>query len=288
VANPTPSTAQRTRSLLLGGALLLMLLIGAAVGLYLSRISQDLRQQAAGPAYDENYECTIGDPNACGGQPENCHCLGGDACTGTECDDTIKASCEAQGRSYCTNWQGFGMTCCVPGYVCGSSDGCFPGDTLPTPTPTPTPRPTRTPTPTRIPTPTPSHTPTPTPTHTPTPTLPGGPMCYDIGMYDPNDGNPIVLSGNDDAGLAPGDTVGFTCSANIALPDGYHYQFRIWGPCGSEYHNEPLQYTTSSSNISYTIPSTGDFAVQCAVCPDGGTTAECNWESYTPTVCTQN
>ena len=125
---------------------LIILIVGGLVGLYLTKISQDLRQQADIGDYT-NYECNINDPNACGGNPDQCHCTGGDACTGTECDDDIQRNCEGQGRSYCTNYQGDGMTCCVAGYTCcDSSDGCC-SDSGPTRPPNPT-TPPGTPTPT--------------------------------------------------------------------------------------------------------------------------------------------
>jgi hypothetical protein len=159
--------------------LLLFFLVSGGASLILIRHRQDTRQQAFVSDDDPYaYECDINDPSACNGHPEWCHCLGGDACTGTECDSNIGQSCQDWGRSYCTNYQGFGMTCCVEGYVCCSAyDGCCPAST---PTNTPTPRPpTTTPTNTPVPTvtttpptvtPTPSKTPFPTVTNTPTPT----------------------------------------------------------------------------------------------------------------------
>jgi hypothetical protein len=89
----------------------------------------------------------------CGGTqcaPEDCHCQGGDACTSLRCEPDIRTSCINQGRSWCVNMTGAGMTCCVAGYVCNpNGDGCVPGTRTPPPptrTPTPTPTPTRTPT----------------------------------------------------------------------------------------------------------------------------------------------
>jgi hypothetical protein len=151
-----------------------ILVLGGLIGLYLTKINQDLRQQATDESYQtgDDYECDTNDVNACGGNPDQCHCTGGDACTGTECDDDIERNCTGQGRSYCDNWQGFGTTCCVAGYkCCDNSNGCCPGDGGPTnppgdPTPTPRDNPT--------PTPTPPITITVTPTNTPTPTPPLG------------------------------------------------------------------------------------------------------------------
>lgn len=142
---------------------LVLLVVGGFVGLYLMRMNQDLRQQASDGPYNLGYECNLNDPNACNGHPERCHCLGGDACTGTECDDDIEDSCLLQGRAYCTNMHGQGTTCCVPGYeCCPNSDGCCEGSG-----PTKPPKPTDPPEPTDPPitiTVTPTNTPTPTPT----------------------------------------------------------------------------------------------------------------------------
>jgi long-subunit fatty acid transport protein len=105
-------------------------------------------------------------------------------------------------------------------------------------------------------------------------------------MYDPNDGGPVTLTANDDAALVPGEsTVGFICAANTTLPADYHYEFRIWEPCGSDNHDTPLQSVSTNGTMSYDITLSGDFAVQCAVCPDGGSDADCNWEAYTPSTC---
>jgi hypothetical protein len=105
-------------------------------------------------------------------------------------------------------------------------------------------------------------------------------------MYNPNDGSPIVLMGDDDADLTPGEsTVSFVCSANMPLPDDYYYKFRIWEPCDSNNHDTPIEIQSANGSINYDIEYAGDFAVQCAVCPDGGTDAECDWEAYTPATC---
>lgn len=122
-------------------ALLAILLVALPVGVYF--ISQqnekiaEIRSKAASFTYagcksGPTYECCINDPGSCGGNPSKCHCIGGDACTGTTCDDAIETQCKDQGRSYCDNYQGFGKTCCVPGYVCcntlySGEAGCCPG-----------------------------------------------------------------------------------------------------------------------------------------------------------------
>lgn len=68
--------------------------------------------------------------------PSDCHCQGGDVCTGIVCDPTIHQQCLSQGRAWCTNMTGRGMTCCAVGYVCAKGvNGCVPGTTTPTPTP---------------------------------------------------------------------------------------------------------------------------------------------------------
>lgn len=291
------------KKIVLGLISLLFLVIGGGIGLYLTKVSQDLRQQADTGSYS-NYECNLNDPNACGGKPEQCHCTGGDACTGTECDDSIQASCELQGRAYCTNYQGQGTTCCVPGYVCCSDiygpgeDGCCPGGgggpTNPPNNPT---DPPTTITPTNTPTPSPTITITPTPTTTitptPTPTTPVGPQCLDIKMYSITNGQSDIvnLTNNDDANLVPGESiVRLVCSSTDGptLPAGYFYAFRIYEPCGSGNHYEPLEFVNNEgeNGINYTIGFSGDYMVQCAICEvDTAGDTVCGWESLTPTAC---
>lgn len=127
---------------------LVLLLIGLAASFFLLSTNQDLRQQAAGPTYSrrckndrqcesgfmcldgnciKRFGCSASDPTACDGHPEFCHCLGGPACTGTICSNSIEASCINQGRSYCRSKNGNGMSCCSTGYrCCDKSLGCCP------------------------------------------------------------------------------------------------------------------------------------------------------------------
>ncbi len=119
--------------------------------------------------------------NMCGSgcAPENCHCLGGDACTDYECRDDLRTSCSRQGRSWCVNMHGQGMTCCAAGYDCNpSGNGCVGSGTKTTvkttddnPTVTTTKNPTTTVTVTTTVSPTITVTITTTPTATPTATL---------------------------------------------------------------------------------------------------------------------
>jgi hypothetical protein len=84
-------------------------------------------------------KCSVNTNISCGGtlcSPSDCHCTGGDACTGLQCDPNLHQQCLSQGRAWCTNMTGQGMTCCAVGYVCASGvNGCVPGTTSPTPTP---------------------------------------------------------------------------------------------------------------------------------------------------------
>lgn len=124
---------------------LLLIVVGAGAGLFLSQQTQDLRQQAyddfsiilPGPAIGEacdfsNNPCTA---------PLVCHCQDGNACTIAECEDpeTTMNSCERQGRDWCVNQGGEAFTCCAVGYGCGSDvglpnnpNGCYKLDSIPT------------------------------------------------------------------------------------------------------------------------------------------------------------
>ncbi len=75
----------------------------------------------------QQISCRGDDSNACGGHPERCHCLDGDLCTKTACENpSVKQSCLNQGRSWCVNYQGFAFTCCAAGYTCGPGGvGCY-------------------------------------------------------------------------------------------------------------------------------------------------------------------
>ncbi len=127
---------------------------------------------------------------------EDCHCGGGDACSYLECGVNgaidLRTSCSNQGRSWCVNMTGRGMTCCAAGYDCHpSGKGCSggsastPDDDTDTPTATATIPPTTTVTipPTATitvtPTATPSATITVTPTATPSATVTVEPTIVD-------------------------------------------------------------------------------------------------------------
>ncbi len=165
------------KSVLLG---LIALFFFITTGLIFVFVTQ--RQQIAdlrGRTAYTGFQCRLDDPNACNGNPQDCHCQNGDLCTGTLCESNIRQSCLNQGRAWCDNWQGFAKTCCVEGYVCApSGPGCVQstsynysqgnyGGNTPTNTPTRTPTHTPTNTPTNTPTGTPGNTPTNTPTGTP-------------------------------------------------------------------------------------------------------------------------
>jgi hypothetical protein len=144
---------KKSPKMFFGVLTLIILVIGGLVGLYLTEIGQDLRQQADLGDYQSG--CTIGSCPA----GQTCHCQDGNACTITACeDDDLIRNCEEQGRSYCVNVYGQSNTCCAVGYkCCANSNGCC-SDSGPTKPPNPT---------------TPPGTPTPTtPPGTPTPTIP--------------------------------------------------------------------------------------------------------------------
>ena len=83
----------------------------------------------------QSGRCTGTGTINCGGvqcNPNNCHCTGGDACTGYECvsDTYITNVCTSEGRSWCDNMNGTGKTCCAKGYHCATTmDGCAPNTT---------------------------------------------------------------------------------------------------------------------------------------------------------------
>jgi len=348
--------------LLLGIISLMLLLVGIGVGFYMTKLNQDLRQQAdtgaytlcgntsCGPGFtcidgeckdSDVFECSLDDPHACNNNPEACHCLQGDLCTGTKCEPDLEQDCKDWGREYCNNYQGFGKTCCAEGYVCCSNDdGCCAGGG-PTNPPVTNPPPTEPPT---TITPTATHTPTPTVTLTPvpgecaatctnnsdcatglvcitanddekycskpeyeaactetpgvetccnepTPTTQVGPQCLDIIMYNTSGGETTEMTGDDDQNLVAGSsTVRFVCSNAFesALPDGYFYAFRVFEPCGSANHLDPIEYVNEEgvNGFNYTINMSGDYMAQCSVChvDEAGDTV-CDWESLVPSEC---
>ncbi len=211
------------------------------------------------------YCCQIGQTivnNACSGTPtkimcggelcnaEDCHCLGGDACTGLSCEPGLAQSCRNQGRAWCDNFKpGDGKTCCVPGYVCGtgSNGGCVPGGG----TPKPSSPPGKTPTP-RPPTPTP---PGQTPTPPPTPTPPGmSAVCSALKAYT---SGWTQLSGSQLSVLKPGNNINFCVNGTTNSGSFDKAKFTINGSQQSE--------TTTKR------PGTNDYC-QSYTIPDGATT----------------
>ena len=167
---------------------LLILLIGGVIGLYMTKISQDLRQQAdlgdygagddvctaSGGVWKGNL-CWMGGTATCEGPQSG----GGDPCAanGGICSGTNVIRCK------CGNAWVAGKAGSSCNDLCGEAnlpcdDTCTPtrppGPTNPPRVPTSTPRPTLPPGVTPTITPTPTLPPGVTPTVTPTPTLPPG------------------------------------------------------------------------------------------------------------------
>jgi hypothetical protein len=164
--------------------------------------------------------------------PSDCHCTGGDLCTGVVCDPTIHQQCLNQGRAWCTNMTGKGMTCCAVGYVCAKGvNGCVPGTSTPTPTPTPG-----------------NHTPTPTPT-----IPPAAPYCESVSAYDTSG---KALTNAQLSALTPGATISF-CVRGIAASGTFDKaQFTIDG--------KQLAETTNRN-------SRGDFCQSYTILPTDST-----------------
>jgi len=132
---------------------LLLLVLPASV-YFISQKNQqiaDVRSRAWGTGYKECSGATDGNPQGTCPAGYVCHCQDGDMCTETRCElpGETEGPCKAQGRAWCANQHGVGMTCCYPQYQCNpNGDGCVPvggdddnGDddddtTNPTPTPT--------------------------------------------------------------------------------------------------------------------------------------------------------
>ena len=315
--NNTKKTIKKYNPKFIFGIFSLVLLIaGGLIGLYLTSINQDLRQQASvggdpidpyknkecgpglhqingeGECVSEDLKCKRG---SCG-SGETCHCQDGQPCLETECeDDYLIENCEDnQGRSYWKNSGADAYTCCAAGFTCcPSGNGCC-GE--PNPTNPPGEDPTPTPTTTTTPTPTPTLPPeiTPTLTPTPTPTTPVGPQCHDITMFNITNGQTAVMSGDDDLDLVPDEsTVRFTCSNDQGndLPTGYFYAFRIYEPCQSPNHFDPLEFLNDEgeNGVNYPVVYSGDYQAQCAVCSvdtEGDTV--CDWEAIAVTECYEN
>lgn len=228
-------------------ALVALLLFVLPVSVYfISQQNQqlsDVRSRASGNSYDcptgPGFECCVDDPNTCPGQggPNACHCQGGQPCLSTACED-LETNCHNDGRDWCVNSGGYGMTCCARGYSCGPNDeGCYPNggddngdddngdDTV-------------------------ENTPTPTPGNTP--------VCQNIKLY--KDGTQVT----DLTTLRPGDVVVLAVKGNLS-PTKAH--FRINGGTWTE------TTTTNSSGeftLSYTIPDgITDFVIEGEVFTNG-------------------
>lgn len=229
-------------------ALIALLLLILPVSVYfISQQNQqlaDIRSKAtlftySGCKTGPGYECCKNDANACPGQggPNACHCQGGDLCTGTKCED-LETACHNDGREWCDNYQGFGKTCCVRGYVCASvGNGCVPGggggdddngddddDT----------------------------------TATPTPTTGLTPVCQNIKLY--KDGTQVT----DLTTLRPGDEVVLAVKGNLN-PTKAH--FRVNGGAWNE-------TTTKNANDEFTwaytiIDGVTDFVIEGEVFTNG-------------------
>ncbi len=172
----------------------------------------------------------------------DCHCTGGDACTTVECglNGTIdlRSSCSNQGRSWCVNMTGKGMTCCAAGYDCHpSGKGCSgsgggtssDGDTdtpaatatIP-PTATITVSPTATVTITVTPTATPSATVTVTPTATPSATVTVEPTivdCNDRCTADDDCSDGLFCDTESDRCRKPECSTSSSCRCPTATPE---------------------------------------------------------------------
>lgn len=353
---------QKKASLWLGLAMLLMLLVGAIAGLYLTRTNQDIRQQAySGPGnskpgpgevevwcaacggfwmpkedFDKGWGCNISAFQRCGFYPQPIKgagycdlngCDGKGECTvnryhcdrntnvGNGCQDTVTAT--SKGRV------NFAASCGTEqiDVSCGDDPGTdFVSKIYPTAcgAPTVTPPVTKTPTP---------------PTPPPPPKLacgaPGcntnsdcagnsicvqtltgnkycsqaayqsacaanpsqqtccqethiGPQCQTITMYEVG-GAATPVTDDDDENFIPGETtVRFVCAANVTLPAGYEYRYRVWGPEESDHHTTPKELVAATGGSEeYTLEFSGDYAAQCAVCQTGNPSS-CDWENYTP------
>jgi len=159
-----------------------------------------------------------------------CHCTGGDACTGYECytNTQIENYCTGAGRSWCDNYQsGGGKTCCVAGYICNpSGEGCVPGGGGSNPPGSGTPRPTGTPNPTA--------------------------SCQNVKAYS---STWVLLSANDLSRLARGAAINFCVTGTTTAGSFDKARFTINGV-------GPTETTTRRPGnndycTAYTIPATG-------------------------------
>ncbi len=177
----------------------------------------------------------------------DCHCLGGDACTGYECRSDTRISCGNQGRSWCINMTGKAMTCCAVGYVCNpSGNGCVSSGgstTTPKPTKTSTPTPTKTTT-----TPSPTKTPTPTPT----PVVSCTAIDYSIQQTDGSWKN--LTSAELSAEAKPGSRIKFAVTAKNTTQVDIKINDANWGPT-------ILNSTTGKFEYIYNIPAAGSYTI---------------------------
>lgn len=254
--HPRPPSGGMKKKSITGGiiAIVAVLLFTLPVAVYfLSRQNQqiaDVRSRATGTSYPgcrtgPGFECCTEDPNACAGQggPNACHCQGGQDCTGTKCEN-IESNCRNDGREWCTNSQGYGMTCCARGYVCNpGGDGCVPGGGGPTNTPRPgdddddnddTTNPSA------------------------TPTTGTAPVCQNIKIYKNGTHvtNPSTLRSGDDVVLA--------VKGNMS-PTKAHFRIN-----GGSWTETTAKNSSNEFTLNYTIPEgVDDFVIEGEVFTNG-------------------
>ena len=169
----------------------------------------------------------------------DCHCLGGDACTGYECRSDLRTSCANQARAWCVNMTGNGMTCCQVGYTCYSGgNGCIKsGGGTPTPTKTTTEPPTK--------------PPTQPPTIPPTITKPPVAACSAINYYvKQTDGtwNKVTLA-ELSAQAKPGLQVKFAITAINTIQVDIKINDANWAPTTKNTTTGKFEYTYNISTL---------------------------------------
>lgn len=222
-------------------AMIALLLLALPVGVYF--VSQqnkqlaDIRSKATGNIY--GYGCRRDNPFSCGGNPSQCHCQDGNACTVMACDPEIEGQCHDQGRSYCANQGGAANTCCAVGYTCCSGyDGCCPGGGPTVPPGT-------------------NHPTQPPGNDTPTPTSPAIHECTNLKIY--KDGVQVTPST-----LRPDDNIVFAVKGSGSPNKA---RFRVNGAAWAESTttNASAEYTQA-----YTVPvGVTDFVIEAEVFVDG-------------------
>lgn len=287
--------------------------VGLVSAFYLTRINQDVRQQARIPDYDPCTRDSDCDPGyRCYGH--TCLPVAVTVTPGAPVDTCSVSSSSlnspqlynhqayASGSDSCGScvadcsrtWVSGGVLVCYCEPVCsGKKDctlSCSPcgndavchAQSTPTPTQTQT---QKTPTPKQ-------KTPTPKKDDTPTPTEPViGPQCHEVYLYLAPGGQIDLatgpLTGNMDSQLDVGTEVVFRCSNSLNgdgdLPSGYSYRFRVSAPCPD---NPSQTCTTQGGSINptnngslsqtYVIGANGAHSAQCAVCDQAG---NCDWEN---------